>query len=188
MTATAHLHLIGNAHLDPAWMWEWGEGMEAFIATCRSALERMEENERVVFTCSSAAHYHWVERAEPEMFEAIRQRVVEGRWEIVGGWWTQADCNLPSGEGFLRQAELGQRYFVERFGRPATIGYSPDAFGHCAGLPQLLRAGGLHSYIFCRPDPTELALPSPLFSWLSPDGSAVTAYRVPFHYNMYQTT
>ncbi len=180
--------MIGNAHLDPAWMWEWGEGMEAFIATCRSALDRMQETSDVVFTCSSAAHYRWVEQVDPDLFRQIQERVAENRWEVVGGWWTQADCNLPSGEGFIRQALLGQRYFVEKFGKPATVGYSPDAFGHNAGLPQLLSGAGLSTYIFCRPDPNELQLPSPLFRWFSPDGSSVLAYRVPLHYNMYQTT
>lgn len=180
--------MIGNAHLDPAWMWEWAEGMEAFIATCRSALDRMDENPDVVFTCSSAAHYQWIEEVDPPLFARIKERIAEGRWEVVGGWWTQADCNLPSGEGFVRQALLGQRYFAEKLGVRAIVGYSPDAFGHNAGLPQLLAGAGLDSYIFCRPDPAELELPSPLFRWYSPDGSSVLAYRVPLHYNMYQTS
>lgn len=180
--------MIGNAHLDPAWMWEWGEGMEAFIATCRSALDRLNETPDLVFTCSSAAHYAWIERSEPEMFREIVERVAEGRWELAGGWWLQADCNIPSGEGLLRQGEIGGRWFEERFGQRPTVGYSPDAFGHSAGLPQILRLAGLDAYIFCRPDPTELDLPRPLFNWKSSDDSTVLAYRVPFHYNMYQTT
>ena len=180
--------MIGNAHLDPAWMWEWGEGMEAFIATCRSALARMRETPDFIFTCSSAAHYAWIEETEPEMFREIVERVGEGRWEVVGGWWTQADCNIPSGEGLLRQGELAQAWFREKFGRTASVGYSPDAFGHSAGLPQILRLARLDSYIFCRPDPTELELPAPLFNWRSLDGASVLGYRVPFHYNMYQTT
>jgi len=181
-------HMIGNAHLDPAWMWQWDEGMEAFLATCRSALDRMEETPGFTFTCSSAAHYRWMEEADPELFERVRRQVHQGRWAIAGGWWTQADCNLPSGEGFVRQALLGQRYFLERFGTTARTGYSPDAFGHALGLPQLLARSGLTGYIFCRPDPTELQLPSPLVRWHGPNGSSVLAYRVPFHYNMYETS
>lgn len=186
--SSLRIHMVGNAHLDPAWMWSWEEGLEAFLATCRAALERMDETPQVVFTCSSAAVYRWVEEVEPELFERIREKVASGNWVIVGGWWLQADCNLPSGEGFVRQALLGQRYFRSRFGRVARTGYSPDAFGHSLGLPQLLAKSGMSSYIFCRPDPAELALPSPLFDWRSPDGSSVLAYRVPFHYNMYETS
>lgn len=181
-------HMVGNAHLDPAWMWTWNEGMEAFLATCRSAIDRMEETPAFIFTCSSAAHYRWVEEAEPELFQRIREQVCQGRWAIAGGWWTQADCNIPSGEGFVRQALLGQRYFLDRFGIRARTGYSPDAFGHGLGLPQLLARSGMTGYIFCRPDPTELALPSPLVRWTGPDGSSVLAYRVPFHYNMYESS
>lgn len=182
------IHMIGNAHLDPAWMWTCDEGMEAFLATCRSAIDRMEETPSFIFTCSSAAHYRWVEQAEPELFEQIRKQVREGRWAIAGGWWTQADCNIPSGEGFVRQALLGQRYFFDRFGIRAYTGYSPDAFGHGLGLPQLLARSGMTGYIFCRPDPAELSLPSPLVRWTGPDGSSVLAYRVPFHYNMYESS
>ena len=182
------IHMIGNAHLDPAWMWTWDEGMEAFLATARSALDRMEEFDDFVFTCSSAAHYRWIEEVAPGLFERVRLRVKEGRWAIVGGWWVQADCNIPSGEGFARQALHGQRYFLERFGRIAHTGYSPDAFGHDTGLPQLLSRAGMNGYVFCRPDPTELVLPSPLVRWFSPDGSSVLAYRVPYHYNMYESS
>lgn len=182
------LHMVGNAHLDPAWMWQWGEGMEAFLATCRAAVDRMRETPGFIFTCSSAAHYRWVEEVEPELFEEIRRRVEAGQWEIAGGWWVQADCNLPSGEGFVRQALIGQRYFLSRFGRRARTGYSPDAFGHTLGLPQLLRRAGMTGYIYCRPDPTELTLPSPLHLWRGPDGSAIPAYRIPFHYNMYESS
>ncbi len=183
-----HLHMVGNAHLDPAWMWQWGEGVEAFLATVRSALDRIRETDQFVFTCSSAAHYRWIQRLEPELFEEVRRRVREGRWAVVGGWWVQADCNLPSGEGFIRQALLAQRYFHRHFGMTARTGYSPDAFGHNLGLPQLLRESGMDRYVFCRPDPTELALRSPLFRWIGAAGAEVLAYRVPLHYNMYETS
>lgn len=182
------IHMVGNAHLDPAWMWTWDEGMEAYLATVRAALARIDETPGFIFTGSSAAQYQWMEEIEPELFERVREEVMRGRWVIVGGWWTQADCNIPSGEGFARQALIGQRYFIERFGRAATVGYSPDAFGHNIGLPQLLARAGLRDYIYCRPDPTELQLPSPLLEWRSPDGASVLAYRVPMHYNMYETS
>lgn len=184
----ARIHMVGNAHLDPAWMWSWDEGMEAFLSTVRSALDRIDETPGFVFTCSSAAHYRWIEEVEPDLFDRVRTAIASGRWAVVGGWWVQADCNLPSGEGFVRQALLGQRWFLSRFGRRARTGYSPDAFGHTLGLPQLLARAGMDAYIYCRPDPTELTLPSPLLDWRSPDGASVLAYRVPFHYNMYESS
>ena len=56
------LHMIGNAHLDPVWLWNWQEGFQEAKATFQSALDRMEEDENFVFTCSSAAFYEWVEK------------------------------------------------------------------------------------------------------------------------------
>ncbi|MBY0145955.1 alpha-mannosidase [Neobacillus niacini] len=176
------LHMIGNAHLDPVWLWQWQEGFQETKATFRSALDRMKEYPDFVFTNSSAANYEWIENNEPEMFEEIKQRIQEGRWEIVGGWWIQPDCNLPSGESFVRQGLYGQRYFQEKFGETAKVGYNVDSFGHHGMLPQILKKSGMDYYIFMRPSPQEKGLPGRLFWWESDDGSRILAYRIPFEY------
>jgi alpha-mannosidase len=176
------LHLIGNSHIDPVWLWQWPEGLQEVRATFRSALDRMNEYPEFIFTCDSAAYYEWVEEIDPGMFEEIRARVAEGRWELVGGWWVEPDCNLPGGESFVRQALISQRYFHEKFGRIATVGYNVDPFGHNGMLPQLLRRSGMDSYVFMRPGPHEYRLPSPIFWWESPDGSRVLAFRLPHEY------
>lgn len=176
------LHMIGNAHLDPVWLWQWQEGFQEIKATFRSALDRIEEYEDFIFTCSSAAFYEWVENNDPEMFREIQQRVAEGRWQIVGGWWIQPDCNIPGGESFVRQALYGQRYFEEKFGTTARVGYNVDSFGHHGMLPQILRKSGLDYYVFMRPAPHEKDLPGPLFWWESDDGSRVLTFRIPFEY------
>ena len=94
----------------------------------------------------------------------------------------QPDCNLPSGESFVRQALYGQRYFLEKFGRAATVGYNVDSFGHHAMLPALLRGAGLDSYVFMRPQEHEMGLPGRLFHWEGADGSRVLAFRIPYAY------
>jgi alpha-mannosidase len=142
----------------------------------------MREYPEFVFTANSAAYYAWIEEIDPAMFEEIRQRVDEGRWALAGGWWVEPDCNIPSGESLVRQALAGQRFFLQRFGRIATVGVNVDPFGHAATLPQLLRRAGLEGYVFLRPGPHELGLPSPLFRWRAPDGSEVLAMRIPHEY------
>jgi len=174
-------HMIGNAHLDPVWLWRWPEAFAEAKATFRSALDRMNEYDEFIFTSSQAAVYAWIEHNEPAMFAEIRERVAEGRWVLCGGWWLQADCNLPAGESFARQALYGQRYFREKFGVTTDIGYNVDSFGHHAMLPQLLVKGGLTRYVFMRPGRQEKTLPSDLFRWRSADGSEVLAYRIPFY-------
>ena len=176
------LHLIGNSHIDPVWLWQWPEGYAEIRATFRSSLDRMREYPEFIFTCDSVAYYEWILEIDPEMFEEIRERVAEGRWELVGGWWVEPDCNLPSGESFVRQGLLGQRFFLEHFGRIATVGYNVDPFGHHGMLPQILRRSGMDSYVFMRPGPHERPLPSPVFWWESADGSRVLTYRLPHEY------
>src|SRR5690242_17672595 len=107
------IHFIGNAHLDPAWMWRWPEGFAAFAATCRSALDRIAETDEFIFTSSSAACFEFVEHTDPYLFTQIQQAVKAGKWALAGGWWVEADCNLPSGESFIRQGLYGQQYFKE---------------------------------------------------------------------------
>lgn len=182
---TGTLHMIGNAHIDAVWLWPWQEGFAEVKATFQSALDRMQEYDEFVFTCSSAAYYAWVEVNAPAMFEQIRRRVAEGRWRITGGWWVEPDCNIPSGESFVRQALLGQHYFASRFGRIASVGYNPDAFGHAGSLPQLLRGARLTGYTFLRPEPSEKELPGNLFWWESRDGSRVLAFRINFGYTVW---
>lgn len=183
-----NIHLIGNAHLDPAWLWRFDEGFEAFLATCRSALTIMRDTPAFIFTCSSAACYHFVEETDPRLFAEIQEAVHNGSWEIVGGWWIEPDCNIPSGESFVRQALYGQRYFESRFGKKCAVGYCIDSFGHNANLPQILSKSGMDSYVFMRPDQLELPLPGALFRWQAPSGDEVTAYRIPYHYSNYRHT
>ena len=153
------MQMIGNAHVDPVWLWHCEEGCHEVMASFRSALDRMNEDPDFIFTASSAAFYAWVEQISPSMFEEIRRRVEEGRWEIVGGWWVEPDCNIPHGESFCRQGLYGQRYFKEKFGRIARVGYNPDSFGHAGTLPQILKKSGLDYYVFMRPSRQEKGLP-----------------------------
>ena len=176
------LHMIGNAHIDPVWLWQWQEGYHEVHATFRSALDRMEAYPDFVFVASSAAFYAWIEQSDPAMFREIQDRVKQGRWGIAGGWWVEPDCNIPCGESFVRQGLYGQGYFREKFGLHAQTGFNVDSFGHAATLPQILRKSGIDYYVFLRPMPHEKELPARLFWWQSGDGSRLMAFRIPFAY------
>ena len=176
------LFLIGNSHIDPVWLWRWQEGFSEILATFRSALDRMNEFDYLVYTSACAAYYKWVEQADPKMFEEIRQRVKEGRWNIAGGWFIQPDCNIPGGEGFARQGLISQRYFMEKFGITAKTAYNVDSFGHNASLPQIFKKSGMDNYVFMRPGPHENAELDDMFVWESADGSKVNTYRIPKQY------
>ncbi len=181
-TADRTIHMIGNAHLDPVWLWPWQEGYQEARATFSSALDRMDEYPDFIFTCDQIVLLSWVEEQDPALFARIQERVAEGRWVNVGGWWVEPDCNMPMGESFARQGLYGQRYLQSRFGKIATVGMNVDPFGHSASLPQILRGQRMDSYCFLRPGPHEGDLDGTLFHWESPDGSRVLGYRIPFEY------
>ena len=178
------IHLIGNAHLDPVWLWRWQEGYSEVLATFRSALDRIKEFDDFIFTSAAAIYYEWVEETDPKMFEEIKQRVKEGKWVIAGGWFIQPDCNMPVGESFARHSLYGQGYFKEKFGVTAKVGYNVDSFGHSATLPQILKKSGMDSYVFMRPNEfeKEYEFKKNTFVWVSPDGSKVQTYRIPEAY------
>ncbi|MBR4941683.1 MAG: alpha-mannosidase [Clostridia bacterium] len=179
------LHMISNAHLDPVWQWRWQEGCGEVMMTFRSALDRLKEYPELIFTCSSAAYYRWIEELDPSMFEEIRMRVKEGRWIPVNGWWVQPDCNMPSGESFARHALYSQLYYREKFGLTCRTGYNIDSFGHAGSLPQILKLGKMDSYVYMRPGINDSPhIPNNAFLWQGVDGTEVKAFHLPAEYGL----
>ncbi len=172
------LYVVGNAHIDPIWLWRWSEGQQVIRSTFSSQVRLLKERRDFIFFASSASFYKLVEETDPELFDEIRRLVKEGRWCIVGGWWVEPDCNLPSGEALARHSLYGQRYFLQKFGVKASVGYNIDSFGHNAMIPQILSKSGMKYYVFMRPGRGEKELPNEVFRWSSPDGSTVIAHRI----------
>lgn len=170
------VHLICNAHVDPIWQWNWQEGASAALSTFKSAADLAERHD-YVFCHNEAMLYRYVEEYAPSLFERIRRLVREGKWHIMGGWFVQPDCNMPSGESLVRQILEGRRYFMEKFGVAPKIAFNADPFGHSVGLVQILRRAGQQGYLFMRPYPHELSLPGEQFTWRGLDGSEIPCAR-----------
>ncbi|NLP10822.1 alpha-mannosidase, partial [bacterium] len=176
--------MIGHAHIDPVWRWNKTEGIAEVLATFQSAIDRLREFPETAFIASSAQFYEWVRQMDPALFADIQRLVQAERWNLVGGWWVEADVNIPDGESLVRQGLYGQRFFRRHFGRKAHCGFSPDTFGHPHTLPQILAGQDLPVYFFMRPDPLEKpGLPGLIFRWQSPDAAEVLAFRILQSYN-----
>lgn len=173
------VHLILHAHIDPVWLWSWQAGLDETIATCRSACDRLDTHHDAIFTLGDAWGYRMIERTDPRLFRRIEKHVESGQWEIVGGWWLQPDCNLPSGVGFEKQIELGRRFFLDRFGVFPRVAFNVDSFGHAASLPSIMRAFGQDRYVMMRPSDHEMTLPGRIFHWRGfHDDAPVTCFRI----------
>jgi alpha-mannosidase len=130
------LILICNSHIDPAWLWEWEEGLAETLSTFRTAVAFCEEYEDFVFCHNESLLYEWVEKYDPSLFQRIRTQVTKGRWHIMGGWYVQPDCNLVLGESVVRQIITGKKYFLDKFGKGPRTAINFDSFGHSRGLVQ----------------------------------------------------
>ena len=96
------IFMVGNAHIDPAWLWRWPEGFSEVISTYRTVVKLLKKYDGVIFTRGEAITYKWIEQTNSKLFEEIKELVKEGRWKIVNGWWVQPDRNNPNGESFVR--------------------------------------------------------------------------------------
>jgi alpha-mannosidase len=172
------IRIVGNSHIDMAWLWPWTETVEVVRNTFRSVLDLMREYPDFKFTMSSARTYEWMQEKYPDLFQEIEQRVKEGRWEIIGGMWVEPDLNMPDGESLVRQILVGKRYFQKNFGVDVKIGWNPDSFGYNWQLPQIYKKSGMDYFV------TQKLLwahefttfPYKLFWWQAPDGSKLLTY------------
>lgn len=169
------LHLICNAHIDPIWQWPWDEGLASTLSTFKSAADLADEYD-YIFCHGEALLYEAIEKHAPALFKRIQKLVKEGKWVITGGWYLQPDCLLPSGESFVRQIEVGQNYFREKFGKQPKVATNFDSFGHSVGLVQIMKKCGYVGMMACRPNFVwQFNYPSKFFSWVGPDGSKIVA-------------
>jgi alpha-mannosidase len=174
--------MIGNAHIDPVWLWRWQAGVDEALATFRSAVDRCDEYPEFVFTRGESWVYEQVERLDPDLFERVRAHVKSGQWHVTGGQYLQPDANLPTEAGWRRQILHGQWYFEDRFGVRPNIGYNVDTFGHPATVPDVLASLGHIAYLFHRPGATQMELPAQTFRWRGSGGGEVLGFRISPNY------
>ncbi|TVR95645.1 MAG: alpha-mannosidase [Trueperaceae bacterium] len=175
--AEGSLWLTGHAHIDLAWLWPLEETRRKAVRTFETVLGLMDRYPHFHFNQSSAQLYAYVEEDDPALFERIRARVAEGRWDVVGGMWVEPDGNLLAGESWARQLLHGQRYFERAFGVRARVCWLPDTFGYTGNLPQLLAQAGVPSFFTTKLNWNETdTFPHDLYEWEGLDGTRVLAH------------
>lgn len=173
----ATFHLTGNSHIDAAWLWPWTETVDVVKRTFGTALQLMYEYPQYTYSQSAAAYNEWMAEKYPDMNDEIKQRIQEGRWEIVGGMWVEPDLNMPDGESLVRQLLVGKRWFKQAYGVDVRIGWNPDSFGYSWQLPQIFKKNGVDYFVTQKMAWNDTnQLPFKFFWWQSPDGSKVLTY------------
>ena len=171
---TPVVNCIGHTHIDVAWLWTYAQTREKSQRSFATVLKLMEEYPEYLFMSSQPQLYKYVEQEAPELFERIRERIREGRWEAEGAMWLEADCNLISGESMVRQILYGKRYMQQKLGVDSRVLWLPDVFGYSAALPQILKKSGVDSFVTSKISWNETnCLPYDTFWWVGIDGTEI---------------
>ncbi len=171
------IYILGNSHIDIAWLWTIKETKQVMQRTFSSTLELQKTYPELVFNQSSALAYQWISEENPELFNQIKEASAAKKWEPIGGMWVEPDCNIPSGESLIRQILHGKRYFQKEFDQEIKIAWLPDTFGFNWQLPQILIKSGFTAFItqkFTWNDTNKF--PYSAFWWQGVDGSQIFTY------------
>ena len=130
---------VGHAHIDTGWLWPVKETIRKCARTFSTQLEIIEKYPDYIFGASQPQHYQFIKDYYPQIYKGIKKAVKKGQWELQGGMWVEADCNLISGESMVRQLIHGKNFFMDEFGVEVDNLWLPDVFGYSAALPQILK-------------------------------------------------
>ncbi|MDP7743228.1 MAG: alpha-mannosidase, partial [Lentisphaeria bacterium] len=171
------IFLTGHTHLDTAWLWPYSETVRKAARSFTNALNLMDDCDEFSFACSQPQLYQFVRDSQPEIYERVKVRVREGRFEPLGPMWIESDVNIPSGESLIRQLLYGHRFYTREFGTYTPVAWLPDAFGFSPSLPQILSRAGIKYFMTCKMYYyAEEPFPYRLFWWEGIDGSKVLAH------------
>lgn len=172
-----HVGIVGHSHLDTAWLWPVKETIRKCARTFSSVLALMREYPSFTFMQSSTLHAQWLKEHYPSVFEELRMRVAEGRYEINGGVYVECDCNITSGETMIRQFLYGQRFMRQNFGKTCDTFWLPDTFGYSAAIPQIMLGCGCRYFATNKLNCNEVNSPQhDSFIWRGIDGSEVLCH------------
>ncbi|RFA07797.1 alpha-mannosidase [Subtercola boreus] len=175
-----HLHAVGHAHIDSAWLWPTRETVRKVARTFSNVCDLIDEHPEFVFAASSAQQYAWLKEFYPELFERVRARVASGNFVPVGGMWVESDTNLPGGEALARQFVEGKAFFLEEFGVDTEEVWLPDSFGYSAALPQIAVAAGARWFLTQKISWNETnVMPHHTFHWEGIDGTQIFTHFPP---------
>ncbi|KAJ9103142.1 hypothetical protein QFC21_002564 [Naganishia friedmannii] len=171
---------VGHCHIDTAWLWPIEVTQQKSARSWSTQIDLMERYPEHTFSCTQAQQYKWVEQLYPLLFERIKAKVSEGRFQPVGATWVEMDTNMPSGEALARQFLYGQRYYKSRFGIVSPTFVLPDTFGYAAQLPQIGRLAGCKYFMTQKLSWSEInKFPHTTFNWVGLDGSQLLTHMTP---------
>lgn len=172
-----HAICIGHTHIDVAWEWTLAQTREKTLRSFSTVLTLMKKYPEYKFMSSQPQLYKFLMEESPELYKEVKEMVKQGRWEVEGGMWVEADCNLSSGESLVRQFLYGKRFMQKEFGVESKVLWLPDVFGYSAALPQIMKKCGIDKFITSKIGWNESnKMPYDAFIWHGIDSTPVFTY------------
>ncbi|MCB7321304.1 alpha-mannosidase [Lacrimispora sp. 210928-DFI.3.58] len=168
------MYFAGHSHIDVAWHWPLKETVRKVSRTFSSMLRLMEQYEDFKFCQSMPVLYEMAKEYYPELYAQVKERVKEGRWETLGSMYLEPDCNLISGESFVRQILYGKKFYQEELDSDSNICFLPDVFGYSSAMPQILKKAGTDYFFTTKLTWNETnEFPYSVFRWRGLDGTEI---------------
>ncbi len=198
LTRQPTLYVVGYAHLDTEWRWEYPQVIDEYIRkTMEENFKLFDKYPHYVFNFSGANRYRFMKEYFPADFARLKNYVNEERWFPAGSSMEEGDVNTPSAETIIRQVLYGNNWFRKELGRASAEYMLPDCFGFPASLPTILAHSGVKGFSTQKlvwgssalgggPESLEKTPEGTPFNvgvWVGPDGESVLAGLNPGDYS-----
>ncbi|ASK62214.1 alpha-mannosidase [Virgibacillus phasianinus] len=172
-------HCIGHTHIDVAWLWRLKHTREKSARSFSTVLRLMEQYPEYIFMQGQPQLYEYIKEDYPEIYQKMKEKITDGRWETDGGMWLEADCNIPSGESLVRQLLLGTNFLRDEFNAESKYLWLPDVFGYSWALPQILKKSGMETFMTTKISWSQYnRMPHDTFKWRGIDGSEILTHFI----------
>lgn len=173
------VNVVGHTHIDVAWLWRIKHTREKAMRSFSTVIRLMDEFPEYKFLQTQPQIYRFLKDDSPLLYGKIKDLVSQGKWEVDGGMWVEADCNIPSGESLVRQLKYGINFIKDEFGKQCKYLWLPDVFGYSWALPQILIKCGLETFMTTKISWNQYnSIPNDLFVWRGIDGSEILTYFI----------
>ena len=192
------LYVVGYAHLDTEWRWEYPQVINEYIRkTMEDNFALIDKYPHYIFNFSGANRYRFMKEYFPADYARLKKYVNEGRWFPAGSSMEEGDVNAPSAEAIIRQILYGNDWFRKELGKASAEYMLPDCFGFPASLPTILAHSGVKGFSTQKlvwgssaprggPESLEKTPEGTPFNvgvWVGPDGESVLAGLNPGSYD-----
>ncbi len=178
--ASLAISAIGHSHMDLGWLWPIRETKRKCARTFSTVLRMMERYPDYIYGASQPQQYQWTRENYPSLYAQMKRRIAQGRWDLQGGMWVEADTNVTSGESLVRQFLYGQRFWRDQFGQQVSDLWLPDVFGYSGALPQIMSKCGVKYFMTQKLSWNQInSFPHQSFWWQGIDGTKVLAHMLP---------